>query len=823
MNKKFSKLLGMLLALALVFTAIPVSFAAPKEDPADPKGNSVTVAEDEKVTFNFTITANGLNYFQWKKLSVKFPFDFHWEAMTDKGVKLHSENMAFDNLDNERTKAFAMPANNEVEMKTDEVGATAKKYDLSKLKDVQFVLTLKKEAVINDPDIDVAVDGQNLDGETSQYEMKFPVVFKDGKLVQFGEDKEAPFTVDVVKDFELTYKMPGLDSLKLTLRDPETKKGVSGKTIKAFPVMTKDGAYLTDENGDYIVDENESMKLTDNNALGGNSSSRWPKTNALGEYEVSANAIGSIIGGLSALKNYPKPEAGNGTVIAFAAFEDGNRVSEYSFVTIKTPYGGKPTYNTHFVELWLTPDANSVTFKILVRELYGEKPVQAGEGYTITYMQNTAKHEEAPNWQPTKFTAVTDKNGYVELKVPKDQLKLTHEMMSAYNTSGNVAKILKYVVEGGLQATSKTGEKSEIKSLSKLEAKDNKVIFDFVVTGPYKLHRIAGENRFETAVQIAKRTFPNGLQSKVVILAESEDGADALAASGLAHILQAPILLTGRGSKTLNNSTYEYLKQLKKDGQLKYVVVLGGTNAIPGEIDEFLQADSKLKLKTSRIYGENRFETAVDIASFMHKEGKIWTSVSNAMKAADVDIDKFGEVKSDEVLLANGWRFADGVIASVPAAKFGTPILLTDADHLTGVTKDWIDKKASTEENFKTFVLGGTAVVSSTTFGQIQGEKARLAGENRYATNWKVNEKFFARATKLFIATGTALPDSLVSGMLVANDNAALMLVGPNGLTDAQKKYLKESTSYSSVEILGGFNAVSAAVEDQIIEIMASR
>ncbi|MGN6524547.1 MAG: cell wall-binding repeat-containing protein, partial [Actinomycetes bacterium] len=58
------------------------------------------------------------------------------------------------------------------------------------------------------------------------------------------------------------------------------------------------------------------------------------------------------------------------------------------------------------------------------------------------------------------------------------------------------------------------------------------------------LTRVAGDDRWETAAQIAAATYPNGAET--VLLANGDRGsfADALSASYLAGALHAPILLT---------------------------------------------------------------------------------------------------------------------------------------------------------------------------------------------------------------------------------------------------------------------------------------
>ena len=59
------------------------------------------------------------------------------------------------------------------------------------------------------------------------------------------------------------------------------------------------------------------------------------------------------------------------------------------------------------------------------------------------------------------------------------------------------------------------------------------------------IDRIEGQNRYATAVEIAKKTFPE--IPKTFILASGEDFPDALVANGLTNVFDAPILLTRQG------------------------------------------------------------------------------------------------------------------------------------------------------------------------------------------------------------------------------------------------------------------------------------
>src|SRR5690606_17474624 len=115
--------------------------------------------------------------------------------------------------------------------------------------------------------------------------------------------------------------------------------------------------------------------------------------------------------------------------------------------------------------------------------------------------------------------------------------------------------------------------------------------------------RLSGSTRLDTALQISKTGWPNGLESseKAVILARADDPADALAAASLSGTKDAPILLTYPNK--LDNSI---LTELSRLGAQK-VYILGGTGAISNTVESQLQSNG---YQTQRVQGPDRFKTA---------------------------------------------------------------------------------------------------------------------------------------------------------------------------------------------------------------------
>lgn len=93
--------------------------------------------------------------------------------------------------------------------------------------------------------------------------------------------------------------------------------------------------------------------------------------------------------------------------------------------------------------------------------------------------------------------------------------------------------------------------------------------------------RIGGADRYETATLIAERGLIAGLLPHRVVLATGSGFPDALAASGLAARLQAPILLTPPSD--LTTATVEYLAA---DRGITVVYVAGGTSMVSAAVEQ---------------------------------------------------------------------------------------------------------------------------------------------------------------------------------------------------------------------------------------------
>ena len=237
--------------------------------------------------------------------------------------------------------------------------------------------------------------------------------------------------------------------------------------------------------------------------------------------------------------------------------------------------------------------------------------------------------------------------------------------------------------------------------------------------------RLSGASRIETAVAVARKGWPNGVNA--VILTRDDNYPDALTGTPLAKKLDAPILFTN--TQTLTPETAAEITYLKP-GQ---VVILGGTGAVSGGIEEQLRQSYSVK----RIGGDDRYETAAKIAAELGYKGK--------------------------VVIATGEDFHDALVAAPLAAYKGIPMLLTEKDELPSSTSAALGTIAPEE----TIVVGKSDAISNSVLAGLTNAQ-RYNGSDYYETATVVAERFGADMSRIFFATGKDFPDALSGSALAA-------------------------------------------------------
>jgi len=290
------------------------------------------------------------------------------------------------------------------------------------------------------------------------------------------------------------------------------------------------------------------------------------------------------------------------------------------------------------------------------------------------------------------------------------------------------------------------------------------------------LPRVAGDDRYATAVAISQAAFPDG--APVVHLATGAAFPDALAAGPAAALAGGPVLLTRPGD--LPAVVRTELERLAPDR----IVVLGGEGAVaPAVVD----ALAGLGAEITRIAGADRFATAAAISAASFAPGVAVT------------------------YLADGLDFPDALAGAPAAAQDGAPLLLTLPDRLPDATAAELTRLAPD----RVVVLGGPAAVSADVVAALDAYAPaveRVAGDDRYATAAAISARSHPDgAAAAVLATGTGFADALAGIALARRDDAPLLLVA--GDVPAATAAELERLGNPTVTILGGVGAVPTTVD----------
>lgn len=302
--------------------------------------------------------------------------------------------------------------------------------------------------------------------------------------------------------------------------------------------------------------------------------------------------------------------------------------------------------------------------------------------------------------------------------------------------------------------------------------------------------RAAGSDRIATAIAVSKSLFasapadgangnvlPGEHDAGAVVLAGSDDWADALAGVPLAAATEAPMLLTPAPSLDPRVSA-EIRRVLGKGAAHGTIYVLGGPAAVGNAVVGGL-ADAGYDVV--RLAGSNRYGTAVAVA------------------------DALGD--SEMVFEADGTSFADAVSAAAAAGYEHGVLLLTDGSTMPPETTSYLQAHPEALR----LAVGGPA-------SRADPSARAIVGADRYATSVLLARACFATPIYVGLATGTDPSDALAGGVSAALLGGPLLLTPPSALPASVAGYLQAVSPWASyLQVFGATSAVSPAVQSQAL------
>lgn len=397
-----------------------------------------------------------------------------------------------------------------------------------------------------------------------------------------------------------------------------------------------------------------------------------------------------------------------------------------------------------------------------------------------------------------KVTATKDGKVYQVRfnKVSKDNLNI-----DAVKEGGYKLNIDLKVVENGKDLPAKENVQLVVKS--NVQA-DLAALKDVIVKGTdistAKYETIAGETRFETAIEISKKAHA-AKTNKVVLVGENAI-VDGLASAPLAKKANAPILLTKKDS--IPESTMKEIKRLTNKGDKVYLV--GGENTISKAVEA--QLAKEMNAEIVRVAGNDRYETSLKIAE-------------------ELDVVN-GGANFTQAFVVGGDGLADAMSIAAVASKDTeeSPIIVTPSTGLTKDAKAFLKARATIT---KADVVGGTTKVTTQVLKDLVATNInadnvrRIAGVDRNDTNAKVIETYFtgSKLAKAYVAKdGDAqLVDALAAAPLAGKNNGAIVLA-TNDLTKAQADKLEANKAVGNKEVTQIGNGVASSVVQKVLKAL---
>ena len=337
-------------------------------------------------------------------------------------------------------------------------------------------------------------------------------------------------------------------------------------------------------------------------------------------------------------------------------------------------------------------------------------------------------------------------------------------------------------------------------------------LYHLINSGTFNVGVVAGQNRYETSVNVAKQiglTELNKTSANNIVLVNGESLVDGLAAAPLAaelgsyqkdagsKKLAAPLLLTEAGK--LPSATKEYLTGLVAnfssiEKKAVKVHLVGGTTVLNSDLAKELK---EMGFTVVRHGGDNREETSVAVAEAMTAKTKAF------------------------VVGANGEADAMSISAVAARTSAITPIIVAKAG---GISTDALNYLTEVGANDVT-IVGGEKALSAEEEKEINGAlngavAMRISGANRFETNNAIIKEFYKDSTKgkvvVSVKDGVANKNELVDALSAANFAASIdapILLASTTVTDAQKSTLLKSTDAPTKVVQVGMGAERTVLE----------
>lgn len=219
--------------------------------------------------------------------------------------------------------------------------------------------------------------------------------------------------------------------------------------------------------------------------------------------------------------------------------------------------------------------------------------------------------------------------------------------------------------------------------------------------------------------------------------------------------------------------------------------LLNGISSAPSKIEQVVRFGGQDRYETSKIIAENNFGSNLD-----------------------------------NVVIASGNDFPDGLAGVTLAKKLNAPLLLVDKNIDSKESKIVLQYVLNVlNKNGKIYILGGEGAVSNSYVeyfkenGYLENNITRIGGKDRDQTSVKIAENLnLPQGTPVVISNDSAFADALSISPKAGFSQWPVILTSSYKLSEDAESYIK-NIKPSIVYIVGGTGAVSENVKNKIKEI----
>lgn len=357
--------------------------------------------------------------------------------------------------------------------------------------------------------------------------------------------------------------------------------------------------------------------------------------------------------------------------------------------------------------------------------------------------------------------------------------------LPSYTPSGGLSSTGSYRIEVDYTYSYPGLDNVYVEQAEVVKAQGKGILTYPLLTGPLP-ERLAGPDRYATAVEISKATFSPGVPA--VYIATGLNFPDALAAVPAAYQEGAPVLLTM--TDAIPAVTREELTRLNPSR----IVILGGTGAVSAGVASQLRAYAPTVVRRA---GPTRFETAAE--------------VSKAVFDPNIPV----------VYAVSGFNVPEALSAGVAAAVQGGSLLIVRPDSIPSAVKNELARLKPK----RIVVVGDSVAVSGDVVTQLAayttGSVSRIEGSALYQAEAAVaTDAFDPGIPVVYVARGDVFADGLAAGPAAALAGAPVLLVLPDSIPSATAAAITWLAP-DRIVILGGPGAVSESVRTELALLIA--